>query len=357
MLYIVFTTGQCNLRCIYCSGSFPSNIVPWKVKYSIRDLIRFIEDDPDPIIAFYGGEPLLNHAFIEEVMDSIDWAKYVIQTNGTLIHRLNVKYWRLFDAVLLSIDGTRDVTDYYRGRGVYEKVVEAAGWLRRTGFNGDLIARMAVSEESDIYRDVAHLLSLGLFDHIHWQLDVVWSNRWRDFDGWLRSSYMPGLAKLVDYWVDKMKGGDVIGIAPFKAIAYAVLTGNPLEKPPCGAGSSAYAISTDGRILACPIAVYERWAEAGHILRDKPETLRKYQLDAPCIDCPYLAYCGGRCLYAHKERLWGEEGFRKICDATRYLIDKLKVACRKIDGLLKSKVISLDEIKYPPFNNTVEIIP
>jgi len=88
VLYIIYTTGQCNLTCKYCGGSFPKKIVPWKVKYDIDDLEKFIKDDEEKIIAFYGGEPLINYNFIEKVMDRIDDAKYVIQTNGTLIHNL-----------------------------------------------------------------------------------------------------------------------------------------------------------------------------------------------------------------------------------------------------------------------------
>ena len=357
MLYIVYTTGQCNLQCVYCSGSFPRRVVPWRVKYPLKSLVKFISEDSEAIIAFYGGEPLLNHKFIRKVMDSIDWTKFVIQTNATLIHRLDEKYWRRFDTVLLLIDGIKNVTDYYRGRGVYDAVVKAAKWLRQIGFEGDLLARMTVSEESDIYRDVTHLLSLKIFDHVHWQLDVIWSNRWRNFDYWLHSSYMPGITRLMKYWISEMENGKVLGIAPFKAITYAIITGSPLEKPPCGAGSSAYAILTDGRILACPIAVYERWAHAGHLSRDTPKTLRKYSLGSPCTECPYLDYCGGRCLYAHIERLWGEHGFRKICDATKYLIDLLRGERERVSRMLRSGIVSIEDIKYPPFNNTVEIIP
>lgn len=76
-----------------------------------------------------------------------------------------------------SIDGRREMTDYYRGEAVYKRVVDAAAWLKSIGVEADVIARMTVSERSDIYKDVLHLLSLNLFDHIHWQLDVVWSDR------------------------------------------------------------------------------------------------------------------------------------------------------------------------------------
>ncbi|MCR6669553.1 MAG: putative peptide-modifying radical SAM/SPASM domain-containing protein, partial [archaeon YNP-WB-040] len=38
MLYILHTTGQCNLKCKYCGGSFPQKLVPWKIEYNIEDL-------------------------------------------------------------------------------------------------------------------------------------------------------------------------------------------------------------------------------------------------------------------------------------------------------------------------------
>ena len=57
MLYIVLTTGRCNLSCRYCGGSFPSAVVPWEVHYDLKDLRRLVESDPDAIIAFYGESP------------------------------------------------------------------------------------------------------------------------------------------------------------------------------------------------------------------------------------------------------------------------------------------------------------
>lgn len=357
LLYILLTTGQCNLKCKYCGGSFPPNVVPWKVTYSVKDLEKFIENDPDPIIAFYGGEPLLNPSFIMEVMDRIS-AKYVIQTNGLLVKTaLPQKYWKKFDAVLLSIDGVEEVTDYYRGKGVYNAVLSAAKWLKSIGFKGDLIARMALSERGDIYRDVSHLLSLKLFDNVHWQLDVIWSDRWLNFDSWVEQNYKPGLRRLVNFWLREIKTGKVPGIAPFKAIVYAMLSGTALPAPPCGAGSEAFAVSTDGRVLACPIAVYEKWAELGHIKKDTVSRIAKIYIDEDCSKCPYYRYCGGRCLYAYMEKYWGEEGFRKVCKLTAYLIDLLAGSLETVKRALRRGLVSIEDIRYPPFNNTVEIIP
>jgi len=353
LLYFVLTTGRCNLECRYCGGSFPPDVVPWEIKYPLSSLVRFLEQDPDPVVAFYGGEPLLNPQPIREIMDSVHWARFVVQTNGTLMEALPKEYWLRFDTILLSIDGVPEVTDYYRGRGVYGAVLRAAARLREWGYRGDLVARMTLSELGDVYRDVLHLLSLGLFDHVHWQLDVIWSDRWRNFDEWVERVYKPGLAELIDYWIGELEEGRVPGIAPFQAIAYAYLSGRGLPSPPCEAGSSAFAISTDGRILACPIAVYEKWAEVGHVETTGPRDLKRLKIGEPCTDCGYFSLCGGRCLYAYFERLWGEEGFEKVCSLTRYLIDLLLEKIAEIEG----GVLALDDLRYPEFNNTVEIIP
>jgi len=352
MLYFLLTTGKCNLACKYCGGSFPESLVPYRVQYSISDLKKFLTGDKNVVIAFYGGEPLLNPEFISKVMDEVPAKRFVIQTNGLLIDNLKDKYWRRMDAVLLSIDGRREVTNYYRGEGVYEAVVKAAEKLRGKGFKGDLIARMAVSERSDIYLDVTHLLSLGLFDHVHWQLDVVWSNRWRDFDGWVEKSYKPGISKLARLWVEKALEGEVLGIIPFLGVSKAVLTGG-IPAPPCEAGINAVAINTNGKVLACPIAVDVKWAVLGDIRENTFKTIRRFKgIGEPCTSCSWFKYCGGRCLYAHIERYWGEEGFRKVCEITIHLIKEVVKALTALRGR-----IDLKKLIYPEYNNTTEIIP
>jgi len=356
MLYIVLTTGQCNLRCKYCGGSFHPNLVPWEIKYSADRLREFISSDPDPIIAFYGGEPLLNVEFIREVMKCS--AKFVIQTNGTLIRRLEPEYWLRFDAVLLSIDGRRWVTDYYRGAGIHDRVVDAAEWLRTVGFENDLIARMAVSERSDIFLDVKHLLSLNLFDHIHWQLDTIWSSSWRDFEGWCETSYMPGISRLVCFWIDEARKGRVLGLVPFVAILKMMIKNEKANCSPCGAGVNSLSILTNGDVIACPIALDVKWAKLGNISNGAAaQMLGKVKIGEPCVSCGYVRYCGGRCLYAHHERLWGEKGFNKICEVTAHMINELTKIKDEALFLLDRNILSMRKMDYPVFNNTTEIIP
>jgi len=358
MLCYILTTGQCNLKCGYCGGSFSQEVVPYEVKYDIDDLARFLKGVRDLAIAFYGGEPLLNPSWIKAVMDNVDADHYVIQTNGLLMDKLEDDYWRRMGTVLLSIDGDKTVTDHYRGEGVYDAVVNAASTLRSMKFRGDLVARMTVSRMSDVYRDVKHLLSTGLFDHVHWQIDAIWGPEWRGFDQWLRRSYEPGLRSLMREWVDEAISGNVAGIVPFKSIALALLSGKRLGAPPCGAGWGSLSVNTSGEVLVCPIAIDVSWSRLGSIRSSSyKDLLRNALIGEPCTNCPFYGLCGGRCLYAHHEKLWGVDGFNALCRVTMDMIKLLKGSMSIIEDKIRSGALKVSQFEYPPYMNSIEIIP
>ena len=362
LLYYITLTQVCGLRCKYCQNTPDPGIQPIRLNYDLSILRRFISMDDDPIICFYGGDPLMEPELIKGIMEMFPEAKFVIQTNGLRINGLDRDLIRRFSTILVSIDGRREVTDYYRGVGVYDRVLEGVRYIRRCGFEGDLVARMAVSGHTDIYMDVRHLIELGLFDHVHWQLDVLWdyppAQRYNDFKAWLYGNYFPGINKLLDWWLDELEDGNVLGIAPFKGILYRILTGYRLGLLPCGSGIDAFGITTDGRILACPIAPEYKFNVVGHISSSKPGNLYgSIWVDGPCLDCSYLDLCGGRCLFANKTMLWGVDGFSLVCESVKFLIDRLIDVADYVKYCLEVHGIGMEGIKYPPFLNSIEVIP
>ncbi|ABL88495.1 Radical SAM domain protein [Pyrobaculum islandicum DSM 4184] len=247
MLWFILTTGACNLKCKYCGGSFDNNYSPWRPKITAGEVVNFIaQRDRKPIVFFYGGEPLLNVQYIVDVLKALPNARFGIQTNGTFVRRLPPEIWQRFSTVLLSIDGPPEVTDYYRGPGVYKRVVEALKWLKDdVRCKCKIVARMTVAKRSDIYRDVTHLLALG-FDAVHWQLNVIWTDEWtpREFLNWAEESYLPGVKKLRDLFLAEAERGRVLEVIPILGIYRALLI-RPYSWVPCGAGR--YALTARSR--------------------------------------------------------------------------------------------------------------
>jgi len=334
-------TPCCNLACSYCGGDLHG--MPKTISYDRKILADIISKDTHAVVAFYGGEPLLQPDIVKDLIKYLKADHFVINTNGYYIRSIE-DILGCFDTILLSIDGRKESTDYYRGVGCYHKVLDALEVIQGSDFSGELIARMTISHKSDIFLDVKHLLAL--FPFVHWQIDVVWSRLWglSEFKQWVESSYKPGLKKLISWWISEIQEERIHGIIPFLGIMSRLLHGGGYL--PCQAGSGSIAISTEGKILACPIAPESLWNNLGDI----SSGFQKIYVDEPCPSCDVYPICGGRCLFANKERLWGKEGFEAICDMTRFLINELQHAVSICEPYK-------DRIVYPPYNNTTEIIP
>src|SRR5665811_1017415 len=257
MHYHIILTKECNLKCNYCGGG--SDTPPKEIQYSIDDLKKFISFDKDPIIEFYGGEPLLRIETMKNIMDSLP-AKFVIQTNGTNLDKLESKYLKKFHSILVSIDGKKAVTDKERGDGVYDQILKNIKIVRQKGFSGDLVARMTVAQGTDIFENVKHLLTLEeCFDHVHWQLDFemfweAWEHTVPGLPEWI-DSYNSGISSLVRWWISGMeRTGRVAGIVPFIGIMKSLLHSSR-SRLRCGSGIDFFTIMPDGRISACPVSV------------------------------------------------------------------------------------------------------
>ena len=360
MNYHIVLTRRCNLNCIYCHGGEDTGPEA-EVQYTLDELETFLKRDLDPQLMFYGGEPTLRISLMTEIMDRFPEARFMLQTNGLLLNRIPEEYVHRIHSILVSIDGRQSVTDGYRSEGVYKRVLDNVRWLEQIGYEGDIVARMAVSEQTDIYEDIRHLLDMRdpTFKHVHWQLNVIWDaeGNWNDFDGWVEQSYKPGISRLVQEWVSKMSEGVVEGIVPFLPLMHTLLTKQPARLW-CGSGLDTFAIHVDGSIGICPISPDWAFSIVGNIWETHPNDLRDVMLiDEPCPSCDEFGVCGGRCLFTNKQRLWGQEGFEKVCDTVKWLIKCLRDVVPKLQELINKGKLSLNEFQYPEYNNGCEIIP
>ncbi|CAL6079118.1 AstB/chuR-related_protein [Hexamita inflata] len=367
MIYFVFSSSACNLSCSYCGGTPEDLHMPEKPQYDAVELVKQIEKDEDPVIVFYGGEPLLSIPFVSQVMDLIPRATFVLQSNCTLLHLLPTPYLLKFSAILVSIDGRPQTVGEYRGPTIYNKIVRNVKDAKQRGFTGHVIARMACSLKTDIYEDVKHLLSHELkFDSVYWQLDAQWDYpmniRWGDFEYYLATSYIPGIQRLFAEFKESLlnANGDftkMLSISPFVQILQSMVL-NKHTGLRCSAGTKAVSITTDGRYLCCPVASDEDWNNIG-TLKDEPKSVMdKVVIGGICDTCEDKKWCGGRCLYANHTMHWKEEGYKIICETVKTIIRMCEDILPDVKGLLADGKMNLDWFdKVPNERYSIETIP
>jgi len=360
MHYHIILTKECNLFCSYCGGG--SDTPPKEIQYSIADLGSFLSQDSDPVIEFYGGEPLLRPKAMNSIMDAIP-GRFVVQTNGLFLDRVEQHYLEKLHSVLVSIDGTKEVPDTERGKGVYDRVTHNAGLIRQRGFCGDLVARMTVVQGTDIYENVRHLLDTGLFDHVHWQLSfsMFWEageNTEPGIEEWI-TAYNSRISSLVDWWVDEMASSNrVAGIVPFIGVMNSLLSGKK-SRLRCGSGIDFFSVMPDGRISACPVSVDFDFSVIGSIFKNAPGSLCDLvAFGEPCSSCDIFDICGGRCLFVNRSQgLLREDGYPLICTTVRHLVRELQDALPQVRALIENGSVTRSDFEYPELNNGCEIIP
>ena len=294
-------------------------------------------------------------------MDNVSAKHFLIHTNGLRLDKLESKYTNRFHTILVSIDGGQALTDYYRGAGVYRKVVENLATIANKGFRGEIIARMTVAEETDITKEVRRLLQNNdfCFSSVHWQLDAgFWKNDFakRQFASWVKNSYNPGIRQLVQLWIDEMKEtGKVLRLYPFVGLMQSLLRRKSISLR-CGSGWINYSILTNGAIVPCPAMNGMKDFYLGHISTTNPLKLRKVFVSEPCTDCDALNVCGGRCLYANITKRWSAEAYAIVCDTVKNLVSSLKQALPQVERLISQGKIGLSDFGYMKYNGC-EIIP
>ncbi len=367
MHYHIVLTTECNLTCRYCyeksvrdSDSFSDEpfsfdfSAPSRSEVDVHNLKAFLEKDENPVLIFYGGEPLLEIEKMTEIMDTLD-IPFRMQTNGLLLDNLPQKYVNRIQKILVSLDGERKRTDHNRGKGVYNRIMRNISLIKNS-YKGEIIARMTVAQDCpDIDRQVISLYKNG-FSSIHWQLDAGFYAF--DFDEekvtTFVKEYNRRISNLVDYWIQKMEKGIILTLYPFVGVVSSLLKKENTQLR-CGAGHAGYCITTNGTIVACPITSHIKDFAAG-TLDTCPQDLKKFAVSGRCLMCKIRIVCGGRCLYWNKAHLWPHQGDDLICETVRHLVRKLESVIPVIEQLIQKGVVQQSDFEYEKYFGP-EIIP
>lgn len=382
VIFHLIINNSCNLCCKYCGElafdkkinsnycNFPEvdESLPEEMAFNVSDLVSFLKKYNNPVLVFYGGEPLLSYTKIEDIVKAIDFpCTYVIQTNGLLLDKISSTILNNFSTILVSIDGCKETTDYFRGVGTYDKLVQNIKFILKNGYKGNIIARMTLMEPISFYDEVMYLLNNKdyCFKEIHWQLNANFypDFKFRKFKLWSKT-YFSDLKKLYSFWLDELQKGNVIKLYPFLGITKRLID---LENNkdfegyylPCGAGHYGFGIQTDGNIVPCPIMVGMYTYYIGNIFSKitEKELMHKSIKPSGCDLCKYYSICGGRCLYSNITKPWDKQDYDFLCDLTKKTIDVVTNGYNtRIKQFIFEKKLCVDDFSYKEYIGP-EIIP
>jgi uncharacterized protein len=324
----LFTTLRCNLKCTYCSESSVVNS-QGKVSYSLDALDNFIRthlDQHEKYVTFYGGEPTLNVEFIEQVMQRYPNFRYQLQTNGTLLHRLPDHILAKLSNVLVSVDGGEKITDGFRGKGVYKRVLNRTEGIRgRLG--GSLTARVTWGSEDTSFEELDELLSS--FDYVYWQFvqsDSAYSEQ-------AVAKKRRVLTQLVERFF--ASGDTLYPFIPLMGVVRnKVLPSRARElysgHSQCRASTHILNVLPDGSIFPCPDMTDEPAMQHGSVVDNwlKRSPLQPHP-DMPCNGCSAYAFCRGNCMKnLHVAYVKGDDDYRRnvvepVCELVKFLGEEI----------------------------------
>ena len=151
-LFVVLVTNNgCNLKCTYCYGDYGHRSA--KGDYSTVKLLEIIDELKSlgtRLLTIHGGEALLRR----DIGEILNYAKtlgfYIsLNTNGYYVDRW-LDAIRCLDTAVISLDGSKENNDKYRGKGAYEKAITATKTLKENNVPVTISATLAKQTSGDM---------------------------------------------------------------------------------------------------------------------------------------------------------------------------------------------------------------
>jgi len=321
----LLTTLKCNLKCTYCSLGVGEVLgSQTELSYDIDQLAAFVDRHlagKEVYVTFYGGEPMLNKGLLLEVMQRFPQFRFQLQTNGTLLDKLPDRALARLSNVLVSIDGGEEITDAYRGRGIWSSVMRnVAGIRQRVG--GTLTARVTWSNPATSFEELDGLADS--FDYLYFQF--VADDMYQGDSVERRKAV---LVRLIEKFFAR---SDVLyPLVPLMGIVRNKLL--PSRAVELYAGQTQCRVSThllnimpNGQIFPCPDLMYAAEMQMGEIqgnwLRASP---LQPQPGMPCEGCEAFPWCRRNCLknlhlaYVNNDEVYRRNVVEPICDLLRFI--------------------------------------
>lgn len=118
----IYLTPKCNFKCKHCY------IEPGSTPLSLDDLQWVLDNIKNKRTTFLGGEPLM-FPYLRDCIDAFPGV--TISTNGSLISEKNIGWLKGVNGIQLSAEIGKEETDYIRGKGTWDMLMEKRKLLER----------------------------------------------------------------------------------------------------------------------------------------------------------------------------------------------------------------------------------
>ncbi len=291
-------TDRCNANCPYCyiPEYRRKNGVTMKKEELYSYLNEFLEKGVEWVI-FHGAEPMIAKNLIFDAMDDFSELKFGVQTNGFLLEEEDVKF--LVDRrvnIGISFDSPyREVEDFLRGKGHYDKVMEV---LEFCGGYDRFSVITTINKHNFTHLEKMVDLLAGKVPVLLMNIVRGTSETGRE----LRVDASEQFIKAVERAINHTKNGRRIVIGDFANYLLGILAPSArvlqCDVSPCGAGRRFISLATDG-FYPCSEFVglkefrvkdFDSAVKTFENVRNR--TVEKIE---ECRDCPLRNICGSPC--------------------------------------------------------------
>ncbi len=263
-------TNRCNLQCRHCYlGESRYEDLPFE---KIRNILKEFEEIQGLRLLISGGEPILHPRFWElnEILRDHEF-RSVLLSNGSLITGERARRLKVHE-VQLSLDGMKGGHDSLRGKGTFEKVLQAIDFLKE--------ANIRVSIATMIHRN-----NLKEFDKLASLIQSKEIEEWN-----VDAPCLSGrLKENPDLWVGPEEAG------PYFQYGFGGGFHGSEKNTTCGVHLCA--IMSDGKVCKCGLFSEEPVGSIDEGLRTCWERIPRIQLRELNCKCSQLEDCRGGCRF------------------------------------------------------------
>lgn len=243
-------TNRCNLRCSYCN-IYERDTAEMKTN-EILEILDDIDNMGGYRVGFWGGEPLVRDDIGELVGRALENGLFTtLISNGVLVPE-KIDELKGLDTLFLSLDGPRDLHENNRGKGTYDKAIDAIKVAQEKGIPVCTITVLTGDDEEkiDFILDRAEEMGFSCTFQLIYRDEVVSAPSAEK-----APDYGPVVEKLIE---EKEKGRPVASsksylehLLEWEDYAQTAIYPSEEEKLECFGGKLYCNIDTDGRVYPC----------------------------------------------------------------------------------------------------------